>query len=576
MGKHQQLQQRKKQWRFTWIGIIPAICMVAALLFYLLPQAASWYSQWQQSKVVAEYSQTVEQTIPPAQEQIAAAHTYNDSLQYSAIYEAMSNKPKSFQENLQYAAMLNSGEGAPMARLQIPSIDLDLPIYHGTSDETLLRGLGHLEGTSLPVGGVGTRSVITGHRGLAGSKLFTDLNKVKKGDLIYVQVLGQVLRYRVNDYRIIEPTDTEAIRPNIDKDQITLITCTPLGINTQRILVTAERSEPVSEQEIAKANAKPEVPHFPWFIPLFLAGLALIAGYTYWSGLTPLLPLRKKPTIWFKRTETVRQIVQTMFASGIVMLNGCRGVGLTSMVTILIPDYLGALPNKQLQLVVVNLREQRKLARTGKLARYVLAQAEQRPAGTALIVCLDGVEKLVNPGALFAKLIAVPDLYLVCASRRRRTCCVEYPHLTVAPMNFAEYAADAPEAAYEEAWEQYQLYGGIPEIYQHPARNRDELLLNLIHQVILPGLAGRGVTLAALKAVLRSILLQEPVAAKHQKTLVRLQEAGLVVTGVQQELLLSDFGIDRLLRSGLKPAATLPRANLRQWHLQQISSAGNT
>ncbi|WP_211340879.1 class C sortase [Xylanimonas allomyrinae] len=168
----------------------------------------------------------------------------------------------------------------PFARLRIPSIDVDLPVYHGTSDATLLKGAGHLQGTSLPVGGPGTRAVLTAHRGLASATMFTHLNRVDEGDAFVIEVLGRVLAYRVIDIAVIEPHSTEEIRPVPREDLVTLVTCTPLGINTQRILVTGERVVPTPADDLAALGSSPDVPRFPWWAVAYaVATLGNVAWY---------------------------------------------------------------------------------------------------------------------------------------------------------------------------------------------------------------------------------------------------------------------------------------------------------
>ena len=171
-------------------------------------------------------------------------------------------------ESLDYNTLLVGASGV-MARLRIPSIHVDLPIYHGTSDNTLLKGVDHLEGTSLPVGGSDTHAVLTGHRGLAFATMFTNLDKVKNGDTFTIEVMNQVLTYKIFDVRVVNPQDTDSLVAQAGKDLVTLVTCTPLGINSQRILVTGERISPTPQQDIASANKSSGLPGFPWW-----AGLA--------------------------------------------------------------------------------------------------------------------------------------------------------------------------------------------------------------------------------------------------------------------------------------------------------------
>lgn len=166
-------------------------------------------------------------------------------------------------------------------------IDVDLPIYHGTSDVTLLRGIGHLEGTALPVGGNGTHAVLTGHRGLAESELFTHLDRLAVGDTFTIEVFGQVLTYRVGETKVVDPSDTETLYPVRGKDLVTLVTCTPLGINSQRILVTGERVTPTPARDLAHAGARPDIPGFPWWVVVIGAAVAVLTLYVWWMGHAP-------------------------------------------------------------------------------------------------------------------------------------------------------------------------------------------------------------------------------------------------------------------------------------------------
>ena len=130
-----------------------------------------------------------------------------------------------------------------MGSIEIPSININLPIYHGTSDEVLSAGVGHLNESSLPVGGINTRSVLTGHRGLPNSKLFTRLDELEIGDLFFIRVLNETLAYKVSDIEVIEPEDVSGLEIEAGKDLVSLITCTPYGLNTHRLVVTGERTE---------------------------------------------------------------------------------------------------------------------------------------------------------------------------------------------------------------------------------------------------------------------------------------------------------------------------------------------
>ena len=283
-----QKHRRPRAWRLSVSALVTSIMAVTGMGLLAYPTAASWVSQYNQSKVTADYSAQVDEARPDAKTQIAQAHAYNDALSAGAVLEANNHVPtgagSSSDDSLSYASILKANDEGLMARLKIPSISLDLPVYHGTADDTLLKGLGHLEGTSLPVGGEGTRSVITGHRGLAEATMFTHLDKVKDGDSLIIEVFGEVLTYRVTSTKVVEPEETEALRTEAGKDLLTLVTCTPLGINTHRILLTGERIYPTPAKDVAAAGKRPEVPAFPWWAVALVAGLVVVGLYLWRSG----------------------------------------------------------------------------------------------------------------------------------------------------------------------------------------------------------------------------------------------------------------------------------------------------
>ena len=142
-----------------------------------------------------------------------------------------------------YNKLLAVGSSGVMGTINIPSINVMLPIYHGTSDDVLKKGVGHLKGTSLPVGGTSTHAVLTGHTGLSSAKLFTDLVQLEKGDIFVISVCGQKIAYKVFRTDVVLPKDTKSLRIYEGKDYVTLITCTPYGINSHRLLVRGERTE---------------------------------------------------------------------------------------------------------------------------------------------------------------------------------------------------------------------------------------------------------------------------------------------------------------------------------------------
>ena len=277
-----------RRWRVPAFALIIAVIALSGLGIWTYPSAAAWFSQLDQSKIIGDSATVSEGDRAENSRQLALAHKYNDALQSGAQLESNHRLPSGSgtAENgaPSYDQVLNDGGPGVMTRLRIPSIKLDLPVFHGTSDETLLKGLGHLEGTSLPVGGDGTHSVITGHRGLADATMFTHLDKVTKGDRFTLTTFGQVFSYQVVRTQVVEPDETESLQPVLGHDLVTLVTCTPLGINSQRILITAERVFPTPAADLESGTAEPDIPGFPWWILIMGSGLIAAGVYVWWSG----------------------------------------------------------------------------------------------------------------------------------------------------------------------------------------------------------------------------------------------------------------------------------------------------
>lgn len=281
----------RRRWRLSVAALVIAVVALSGLCVYMYPRAAAWFSQLDQSRVIDNAATTVDGDAATEKGQIALAHEYNKLLSAGADLEANHRLPSGTGEEAKgapkYSEVLTDKNTDVMARLQIPKIKLDLPIYHGTSDETLLKGLGHLQGTSLPVGGKDTHAVITGHRGLAEATMFTHLDKVGVGDTFTISTFGEVLSYKVVSTKVVDPDQTESLKPVEGKDLVTLVTCTPLGINSQRILVTGERIYPTPAGDIAAAQRKPDIPGFPWWTVILGGGLVVAVTYVWWSGKPP-------------------------------------------------------------------------------------------------------------------------------------------------------------------------------------------------------------------------------------------------------------------------------------------------
>lgn len=158
-------------------------------------------------------------------------------------------------ENEEYNDLLNLDGTSVIACIEIPAINVKYPIYHGTSYETLQKGIGHMSNTSLPIGGIGSHAVLTGHTGLSDAKLFTDIDKLEIGDVFYIYVLNRTLAYRIDQIEVVEPSDTALLQIDPDEDYVTLVTCTPFGLNTHRLLVRGTRI-PYEEAIVAEQNSR--------------------------------------------------------------------------------------------------------------------------------------------------------------------------------------------------------------------------------------------------------------------------------------------------------------------------------
>lgn len=278
----------RRRWRMPWIPFVIAVVALLGVAVLLYPSAASWFTQYQLSERIDGYSAGIRGLDDGMRaDEIRRAHEHNASLVGGASVAADERIPVSLGaegDDTAYRSLLAADARGLMARIKIPSIDVDLPIYHGTSDAVLERGVGHIEGTALPVGGENTHAVLTGHRGLASAELFTHLDRVRIGDTFTIEVFGEVLTYQVRETYVVQPDETETLYAQRGRDLVTLVTCTPLGINSHRILVTAERILPTPPEDLVAAGARPEIPGFPWWSLLLGGTMVVLAGYVAWSG----------------------------------------------------------------------------------------------------------------------------------------------------------------------------------------------------------------------------------------------------------------------------------------------------
>lgn len=232
----------------TWILVL---ALLAGLSLLLYPTVSDYWNSLHASQAVATYAEDVK-SIDKTQydELLAAAHSYNESLHTRTNDFYLTD-----EQQAAYDTLLNIGQTGIMGYIEIPVIKLSLPIYHGTSDSVLQIAVGHLDWTSLPVGGTGTHCVLSGHRGLPSAKLFTNLDQMKTGDTFVIRVLDEVLTYEVDQILIVEPNDTSALTIEAGKDLCTLVTCTPYGINSHRLLVRGHRVENTPEAKMIRVVA---------------------------------------------------------------------------------------------------------------------------------------------------------------------------------------------------------------------------------------------------------------------------------------------------------------------------------
>ena len=257
--------------------LLAAACGVAALGLMLYPLAGELLSERYHSDIETTYTAAIADTDDvELTAQREAAQQYNAMLSGAvAITEGGASAPP-----LAYVQQLTVG--GVMCYIDIPKINVYLPVQHGTGAETLEKSVGHVVGTSLPVGGSSTHAVLSAHSGMASSKLFSDIDQLAEGDTFYIHVLGDTLAYKVDAIHTVLPTDTSLLQIEDGKDYVTLVTCTPFGVNTHRLLVRGHRVPYVPEQEVPAATEKPVASswmrHYLTGLGIGLGAVAVVGG----------------------------------------------------------------------------------------------------------------------------------------------------------------------------------------------------------------------------------------------------------------------------------------------------------
>lgn len=232
-------------------SIILVLIFIIGLSLLLYPSFSDYWNSFHQSRAIASYAQTVTTIDDDQYEKMwAQAQEYNTTLAKKQNRWVLSE-----EEYEEYESLLNIGGTGIIGYIEIPNIKVSLPIYHGVDEAVLQIAVGHIEGSSLPVGGEGTHCVISGHRGLPSAKLFTNLDEMEEGDLFMMRVLDETLTYEVDQIRIVEPEDLSALEIEEGKDLCTLVTCTPYGINSHRLLVRGHRVENLESASSIRVTA---------------------------------------------------------------------------------------------------------------------------------------------------------------------------------------------------------------------------------------------------------------------------------------------------------------------------------
>lgn len=251
MGKTADSTKKKKNKAVsTIITLVLAVFIMVGLGIILYPSFSDWWNSLHASKSISEYVTAVENfDDSELQAMLAKAREYNTKKRSGLVYDMTD------EEYAEYETLLDISGTGIMGYISIPTINVNLPIYHGTSEEVLQVAAGHLAASSLPVGGEGTHSIISGHRGLPSAKLFTDLDKLVVGDTFVISILNEKLTYRVDQIKIVLPEDVSELQIQSGKDYCTLVTCTPYGINTHRMLIRGHRVENEEEELVVFITA---------------------------------------------------------------------------------------------------------------------------------------------------------------------------------------------------------------------------------------------------------------------------------------------------------------------------------
>lgn len=282
--KEPKQQKRRKEKRISVSNIILTLILIAGVSVMLYPTVSDWWNSRHASQAIANYVEAVTGMDPQVKEtMLEAARQYNASLSAGVHFKL------SDEEYAEYESLLDLTGTGIMGYIQIPAINVNLPVYHGTEESVLQVAVGHIAGSSLPVGGEGSHCVVSGHRGLPTARLFTDLDDLGEGDIFVLNVLEETFTYEIDQIRIVLPEEVDDLAIVSGKDYCTMVTCTPYGINTHRMLVRGRRIDNVDNKVVIVPADASRIPNYYVIpavgIPLLFITLVVMLAY---SG-------RKKP-----------------------------------------------------------------------------------------------------------------------------------------------------------------------------------------------------------------------------------------------------------------------------------------
>ena len=255
-----------------WSTVLLIVILIAGLSLLLYPSFADYWNSFTQSRAIASY---VDMITDLNQEDYS--HIWQEAVAYNrSLLDREVTFVQTDEQARQYTKLLNLADSGIMGYVEIPSIDVQLAIYHGTEEGILQTAVGHLDWTSLPTGGESTHCVLSGHRGLPSARLFTDLDKLAVGDYFMLNILDEVLTYEVDQIRIVEPHDTQELLIREGKDLCTLVTCTPYGVNSHRLLVRGHRVDNMEKAQDVRLTADAMVIEKMVVVPFVLAPILLL------------------------------------------------------------------------------------------------------------------------------------------------------------------------------------------------------------------------------------------------------------------------------------------------------------